>query len=211
MAHPTRPRRDWLGIGRTALTIAVFVAVLVIVGVVRMLVGGPAGLVTAIPARATATAALALGAPSATPAASAAAFPAPSPSPTAASSPPPSPFSSPTFAPSPGTASSPTTPAASALPAITGSGNRDGIAVRLDAGTYAIGYVVSAAPAAECGWVLFLTDSFGFETLVASAYPLPGETVRDTETAASVAAGAATARVESDCPGWLFTMTHTGP
>jgi len=97
------------------------------------------------------------------------------------------------------------------VPPVTGSGSSADIPMDLSTGSYAIGYAITGPADATCGWVLWLRDASGLETLAASAYPLPGETVRDTELDAFVAAGSATARVESDCPRWTFRLTFAGP
>lgn len=83
--------------------------------------------------------------------------------------------------------------------------------MELSAGSYAVHYAVTGPGDATCSWVLWLRDASTVESLAASAYPLPGQTVRDTETEAFVTAGAATARVESDCPRWSFSLTFAGP
>ncbi len=211
MAHPLRPGRDWRHTARRALATVAIVAALVTVGVVRMLVGSDAVrqtvlVVGGVPPTAEIPSTPAPSTPS----------PAPSPSsrPTPVPSPPPTPVPSPTVPPpspvatTPGSSAAPSTTAAAS---ISGSGNRDGIAMTLASGTYTIAYVVTAPTGTACAWVLWLTDASGFPSLAASAYPLPGDTVRDSETAANVVAGAATARVQSDCQSWQFTLTHAAP
>jgi hypothetical protein len=47
----------------------------------------------------------------------------------------------------------------------------------------------------------------GYEEIVASTYPLQGETQTDSEQQGDVAAGPAKLRVESNCPAWSFTVS----
>jgi hypothetical protein len=201
MARPNRRGCDW----RRASVVAVvaFVALaLLVVGIVSMLVGGPgegpSGLASAplqtIGLTASAGAPVTPSTPATAPA-TASPTAAPTPIATVAR---PSPVPSATLAATPG-------------PVFSGSGNRSGISMTLTAGDYAIAYEVSAPVASGCSWVLWLTDAQGFVSLAASAYPLAGATVRDTETETSVPAGTATVRIESGCLHWSFTLTRTGP
>ena len=75
---------------------------------------------------------------------------------------------------------------------------------------YRASYVVTSTKGGSCAWILFVTDTDGYEALMASAYPVD-ETIRDSETDTGLAVGAAVARVESDCPKWSASLTATGP
>ena len=157
MAHQLRPGRDWRRAGRTAFVTVAIVATLVTVGVVRMLVGGDAVrqtvlVVGGIPPTAAIPSPPAPSTTSPAPSSSPAPTPVPSPPPTPAPSPSP-------VATAPGASAVPSTTAAAS---ISGSGNRDGIAMTLAPGTYTVAYVVTAPAGTACAWVLWLTDAAGF-------------------------------------------------
>ena len=92
-----------------------------------------------------------------------------------------------------------------------GTGGRDGIGLVLAGGRYAFAYHVSAPPLSSCGWVLWLADADGIETMVASAHPLSGQAETGTDRASDIARGPASARVQTDCARWSFTMRRVAP
>lgn len=93
---------------------------------------------------------------------------------------------------------------------LSGAGNSARMKIFLTATVYRASYVVTSTKGGSCAWILFVTDTDGYEALMASAYPVD-ETIRDSETDTGLAVGAAVARVESDCPKWSASLTATGP
>jgi hypothetical protein len=93
---------------------------------------------------------------------------------------------------------------------LTGSGNRAPFPMTLKGTAYGVDYVVTSPQGAGCSWSFYITDSSGYDDLIASAYPYDG-TDSDTASDAGLAEGPATARVESDCPAWKATVSPVPP
>ena len=76
-------------------------------------------------------------------------------------------------------------------------------------GAYTIDYTVDSPRGGGCSWVLYMTDSSGFEAYAASTYPYDGpDTSQEVETIDPPGLGSM--RVDSDCPSWTFTLRWSG-
>jgi len=77
-------------------------------------------------------------------------------------------------------------------------------------GDFDIAYRVEETQGKSCSWVLWVTDADGLETIGATSYPLDEPDV-DTDTLYVDTSAVLPVRVESDCPGWTFSIRQAAP